>query len=190
MTRRKTKPVVDVVDVLVCGSACAILVLTSLAVRACEATAQAQHRVPAHVMLARTCVSERGWLVDTDDCRAIGEVAQTRMARTGDSWASALRALSPRLHGRARVHRAWIRELTEDGERPRSLRGVSWTELRPAWMATLEEARAIVSGEAGRVCAEVPRAWGSVADIARRARTRRFARVDCGWTRNAFGEWR
>jgi hypothetical protein len=58
-----------------------------------------QARPTAAVMLARTCVSERGWSVETDDCGMIYAVARGRAERGGVSIVAALRALSPWLYG-------------------------------------------------------------------------------------------
>lgn len=121
------------------------------------------------VLLARTCVSERGWRTDTDDCAAIHLVASARAIRFGVSIRASIRALSPRLHGDpCSVSRRWLCDLEEDGHRPEGWERASWTRRRPQWLATLDEARRLLSGEAGLVCSEVPSAWGDDRDVARR----------------------
>jgi len=143
------------------------------------------------LMLARSCVSERGWRTETDDCAGIASVVRRRMARTGETWRRALRALAPRLHGTAPLgRRAWLRGLDEDGEQPEHWpRGPSWATHRDAWIATLEEARGLIDEPATR-CAEEPSAWGSVDDVRRRESVAvRWVDVDCGVTLNRFGYW-
>lgn len=64
-------------------------------------------------------------------------------------------------------------------------------ERRPLWLATLDEARAIIRGDIGSPCVERPSRWGSITDITRgRRRGGRWVRVDCGETVNRFGHWR
>lgn len=146
------------------------------------------------VLLARTCVSERGWRIETDDCAAIYEVALARAAVSGDSLRDAICDLSPHLHGGV-VTRAWLQDLRSDGERPRGL-GAPWERLRhgglisrrEAWMVTVEEARELIGGFRGRVCELEVRAWGSDADLRRRRLAGlRWVEVECGDTFNHFG---
>lgn len=150
----------------------------------------------AALLLARTCVSERGWRTETDDCAAIGAVARYQARARGVSLAGALRALSPRLHGSpCSVSRTWLCTLDPDGGRPAGL-GAPWARVvaslgrsrRDAWLATLAEARAIVAGTVPDPCAAEVRAWGSEADVRRRRLAGYGWRdVDCGDTRNRFG---
>lgn len=160
-------------------------------------------RAQVDVMLARTCVSERGWRADTDDCAAIYEVAADRVARgVSESIEGALRALSRRLHGTpCSVSRSWLCDLDEDGHRPRGMR-VPWERSlghglgsrQAIWFFTLGEATLLVGGlslptrEPGPVCAEPPRAWGSDEDLRRRRLAGyRWVEIDCGNTINHFG---
>lgn len=164
----------------------------------------------AALLLARTCVSERGWRTETTDCRAIAEVARHRVDARGVSLEVAIRQLSPRLHIEGVVARPWILDLADAGNRPDGLR-TTWTEprcavrriaghcpddsvlpsRRDAWLATLDEARRIVAGELPSPCAERPSRWGSRADVARGRRSGHvWVPVDCGETRNRFGHWR
>lgn len=181
------------------------LLLPSIAVAQCPAELR---DVPTHVLLARTCVSERGWRAETNDCAAIAEVAQLYAVTHAVPVRSALCALSPTLHGadEEAVGRRWLRDLAADGHRPRHLR-VAWEAERcsaprvsgrcpaghalPArrdvWLATVAEAEALLTS-ARNVCAEPPRTWGSDSDLARRRRTGfGWREVDCGLTVNHFG---
>lgn len=165
--------------------------VVSLCVSTCSV--RAQHE-PDFLLLARSCVSERGWRTDTDDCAAIAEVVRDRMDRRDESFSSSIRALAPRLHGGTITDRLWLLDLDEDAHRPAGL-GVSWTrprgELpsrREAWLATLDEARSILAGTRPSPCVERPRHWGSRADVARRrARGFRWVSVDCGNVVNLYG---
>ena len=143
-------------------------------------------------MLARTCVSERGWAVESDDCAAIYAVALRRVDARGSTLVAALRALSPTLHGDGELRRPWLRHLERDGRRPRGWRAASWERHRPLWLATLAEADALVSGARTHRCAELPSAWGSRTDV-RLALARdpslRWVDVDCGSTRNRVGRY-
>lgn len=146
------------------------------------------------LVLARTCVSERGWELETDDCSAIYAVALRRIEIRGGTLFQALRQLSPRLHGRTAIRRAWLRGLNRDGDRPSSWPShVSWEHHRPLWLATLEEADALVAGERTHVCSELPSAWGSHEDVshvlAGHENMLRWVDVDCGNTRNRVGRW-
>lgn len=167
-------------------------VLIGALARSC--TAEAQHE-PDELLLARSCVSERGWRTETDDCAAIAEVVRARMERRGETFATAIRALAPRLHGGTIDDRLWLLDLDEDAHRPRGL-GATWdrertgglSSRRDAWLATLAEARAILAGEVPSPCVERPEHWGSRADVARRrARGFRWRTVDCGETANLYG---
>ena len=143
------------------------------------------------VMLARTCVSERGWSVDTDDCAAIADVVRARMERREQPFRSALRALAPRLHGGTIVRRLWLLDLDDDAHRPRRWPGLPWDGVhRDAWTATLAEATAILAGERVSPCMERPAHWGSVADLTRRRAAGyrwRDARCPGAVFRNRFG---
>lgn len=163
----------------------------SLVLAGCIGVASAQ-RDDAGLLLARTCVSERSWAVETDDCSAIYAVALRRVEVRGGTLGSALRALSPTLHGEGELRRPWLRHLERDGRRPRGWRAASWERHRPLWLATLAEADALVAGERTHRCAELPSAWGSRADV-RLALSRdpslRWIDVDCGDTRNRVGRY-
>lgn len=183
------------------------LVVAAILYAALVATAGGQERPDPVVMLARTCVSERGWRIDTNDCSAIGEVVAERVARVyahlsqRDAWVAALRDLSPRLHGDAPIAREWIRELGPASRRPPSWPGGRWT--RPAWCgpddderpcdvarrddwtATLAEAQDVYAGTShgpdgspGPVCVRPPVAWGSEADVRARERLGRARWVE------------
>lgn len=190
-----------------------LALVLSLLQRAVAARARAQcpeelRDVPTHVLLARTCVSERGWRAETDDCAAIYEVVAEHARAHGMSTRSAICDLSPRLHGAdVELDRPWLRDLHEDGRRPRGLR-VAWerprcrgarvrgecpeelaeTPRREVWLATVAEAAALLAGGVEPVCASPPRAWGSDADL-RRRREQGFGwrEVECGETANHFG---
>ena len=151
----------------------------------------AQHE-DAALLLARTCVSERGWAVDTDDCSAIYAVALRRVEVRGGSISSALRALSPTLHGDGSVRRDWLRHLERDGRRPRGWRAASWERHRPLWLQTLGEADALLAGERTHRCVELPTSWGSRTDVRVHLAadpTLRWVDVDCGRTLNRTGRY-
>lgn len=167
----------------------AVLVLV-LAFMACV-VASAQHE-DAGLLLARTCVSERGWAVDTDDCSAIYAVALRRVEVRGGTIASALRALSPTLHGDGTVPRDWLQHLERDGRRPRGWRAASWERHRPLWLQTLDEADALLAGERTHRCVELPTSWGSRTDVRVHLAadpTLRWVDVECGNTRNRVGRY-
>lgn len=169
---------------------CALAVLYALIV----ATAVGQRRPDPALLLARSCVSERGWRVETDDCAAIAEVVRARSERTGEPFVEAIGELAPHLHGEDPLpRRRWLQHLDVDGARPRHWpRSASWERHAPAWQATLDEARALLAGERPSPCERTPSAWGSADDVRRRAALgrRRWVEIDCGDTRNRFGEWR
>lgn len=129
---------------------------------------------PDYLLLARSCVSERGWRTETDDCAAVAEVVRARMERRGVSFREAIRALAPRLHGGTITRRLWLLDLDEDAHRPARL-AAPWERpigagpsRRDAWLATLDEARRILAGEVPSPCLERPHAWGSAQDLERR----------------------
>jgi hypothetical protein len=149
-----------------------------------------------HVLLARTCVSERGWRTDTHDCAAIYETAMHRVTEHGVTIRSAIRALSPRLHGDpCSVGRSWLCDLAPDLHRPAALhahraapRRGGLPSRRSAWEATLVEAAALLTGSVPPVCPELPSTWGSDADLRRRRLAGyRWEEIDCGPTLNHFG---
>ena len=151
----------------------AIAVALVCALLAVAPVAEAQ---PDHVLLARTCISERGFRVETDDCAAIGLVVRARMERRGETFRDAIRALAPRLHGGTITSRTWLLRIEEDCRRPRGL-GATWDRARgdlpsrrDACLATMAEARAIVDGTRTLVCERMPEHWGSRADTERRRR--------------------
>jgi len=170
--------------------ACALVACVGLVpvLRLASADADAADDETAAVMLARTCVSERGWAVESDDCAAIAEVVRGRMERTGESWVEALGELSTRLLGDAPIGRPWLRGLVDE-RRPDGWRLARWESHRDAWLRTLEEARALIAEER-RVCSSAPVSWGSADDVRRRAgRGARWHEVECGETLNRFGWW-
>ena len=153
------------------------------------------------VMLARTCVSERGWRTETDDCAAIGAVVLGRVARLGGTVRQSIRALSSVLHHPVPeehpIDRPWLRHLHADARYPRGLHA-TWTEprrgglpsRRDAWLATLREAEGILDGSVPSPCAEVPVSWGSDRDLALgQMRGGRWHHVACGAVANHFGWW-
>lgn len=168
----------------------ALMVIGFTAIIWLSSSARAQSTPDDATLLARSCVSERGWRHETDDCAAIADVVRTRMASHGQTFAAALSSLAPRLHRGLPIGRTWLQDLHPDGRRPRGWRRASWTRRRADWLATLEHARAILAGEVASRCAEPPRAWGSRLDV--RAGERRghvWRSIDCGETRNLFGRW-
>lgn len=144
------------------------------------------------VMLARSCVSERSWRVESSDCAAIAAVVQTRVSIRGGTFEDSLRALAPRLHGGTTTRRRWLLDLDADAHRPEGF-PVRWNgRNRDAWIATMFEAQAhleaIRDDNFASPCASPPRAWGSHADVARRReRGFRFVEIECGDTHNMFG---
>jgi hypothetical protein len=169
----------------------AVLVAVAVAL-ACAVLAVAPASAQSDaLLLARSCVSERGWRVETDDCAAIAEVVRARMDRRGEPFRDAMRALAPRLHGGTITSRLWLLDLDEDAHRPHALGPAAWSGMRrDAWIATLAEARAILAGEVASPCAERPEHWGSAADIRRRYRAGyrwRDAVCTCATFANRFG---
>lgn len=147
------------------------LVLACALLSAAPAEAQADH-----VLLARTAISERGFRTDTDDMAGIALVARARMERRGETFAQAIRALAPRLHGGTITARLWLLDIDEDCHRPRGI-DATWEtprgerpSRRDACLATMAEARAIVDGTRSLACERTPEHWGSRADTERRRR--------------------
>lgn len=163
-----------------------------IATLAAIAHGQADDDCEACLLLARTCVSERSWRVDTADCGAIFAVALHRSTSRGITMARALRDLSPRLHGTGPIPRPWLRYLEPGGSRPRMWpRGASWARRRVQWLQTYQEASELVAGSRAHPCAGNPVSWGSAADLRRgRARGLVWEGVACGRTANFFGTWR
>lgn len=167
-----------------------VLMWLALIVILLVSTGRAQERPDDATLLARSCVSERGWRHETDDCAAIAEVVRVRMGTHEQTFAEALASLAPRLHRGRPIARTWLQDLHPDGRRPRGWRRASWTRRRADWLATLEHARAILAGEVASRCAEPPRAWGSRLDVRAGERAGHVWRsIDCGYTRNVFGRW-
>lgn len=138
--------------------ACAVLVVPV------DASAQSDE-----TLLLRSCVSERSWRVETDDCVIVAEVVRARMERRGETFGAALRALAPRLHGGTIAARRWLLDLDVDCHRPAEWpRTASWERRRPACEATVAEVRAILAGERVSPCVERPAHWGSRDDVRRR----------------------
>lgn len=139
------------------------------------------------VELARTCVSEAGWMPG-DDCRAIGETLRGLARRRRVSVAAAARLASPRLAA-CRINRRWLCGLDEAAREPAGWpSSVRWSAHRGRWLAVLALARRIVDELEPTTCADVPITWGSAEDWRRaRARGARLRVVECGATRNLFG---
>jgi hypothetical protein len=167
----------------------AIALALLLGVILCWLPSQASAQDEA-LMLARTCVSERGWRVDTNDCAAIYEVALNRATSRGIPLARAMRELSPRLHGAGPMARLWLRGLEANGRRPWAWPAASWARHRPMWLATYDEALELVAGAREPVCERPPVSWGApwIVD-ARERRGGRWEAVACGETLNSYGRW-
>lgn len=173
---------------------CASVVAWLLAMAAAWAVLSGVASAQPEVMLARTCVSEAGW-DNTADCRAIAQVVRWRVRTRGESPSLAIRLLSPRLHGSpCAASRSWLCHLSADLSRPEGMTA-PWTRpipslgmsRRDAWARTIAVAAdALVATEGP--CSPEPHAWGSDADLRRRARTGfRWLPSDCGTTFNHFG---
>lgn len=164
--------------------------------------------VPDHVLLARTCVSERGWRIETNDCRALYEVALVQATiisrdHPGYEVRDAICDLSPHLHTGEITRRRWLLDLEEDAHQPEGWTGARWTRRegcgddregrcrvarREDWIATLEETRVLFSDGEPRVCERPPRAWGSTDDLVRRRRCGyTWVEIECGDTENHYG---
>jgi len=189
---------------------CFLLIGTSLALAWCgPPPATAQERDISDVLaLARMCRHEagfpamrRGQWTFSDDCPAIYAVL-TRVqrslarARGGASLADAARAYSRgRAFDQARQDAACdVAWLDETGSEPGCWRaGVPWARRRGAWLALVEHARRIVSGEVAHQCSAAPHHWGcgevqtarGCRDHERAARAG-WERVSCGSSLNYF----
>lgn len=120
-------------------------------------------------LLLRSCISERGWRTDVDDCVIVAEVVRARMERRGETFAQSIRALAPRLHGGTITHRRWLLDLDVDCHRPDGWpRSASWERHRDACLETVAEVRAILTGSLVSPCTERPAHWGSRDDVRRR----------------------
>jgi hypothetical protein len=120
-------------------------------------------------LLLRTCISERSWRTDVDDCVIVAEVVRARMERRGETFAQSIRALAPRLHGGTIAHRRWLLDLDVDCHRPDGWpRSASWERHRDACLETVAEVRAILAGSLVSPCTERPAHWGSRDDVRRR----------------------
>lgn len=164
---------------VVVSSATLAAVLDSCAARADEE--------PAHVTLARTCVSEASWTaIESGDCAAIATIAR-RVGR-GDV-ALGLRRYARSAHNQnRRDSRRWVAFLGNSPEKPEGWpERLSWEHHVPAWEHVLDGSQRILNGEIHHRCTEEPWHWGGAADHWRAVRNR-WRRIDCGPTRNEF--WR
>lgn len=181
---------------------CVVIAFAVVATQ-CETTAHAQDIDRAYpdeeatiLALARVCWSERDARVDTNDCAAIAQVTRTRAALTKRTLLEQLRAYSPEAtaaQDTERERQRWVSQLRLDAEQPdewsvmnarregRGLRPLPWRSIRARWIATIEEARALLNTER-RVCTEPPSHWGGTMDAA----PRHWVRIDCGRTVNRF----
>lgn len=143
--------------------------IAAVAVALVVMTASGARAQSDETLLLRTCISERGFRTDVDDCVVVAEVVRARMERRGETFGDALRALAPRLHGGCRVSRPWLCDLDVDCHRPAGWpRSASWARRQAACEATVAEVRAILAGERVSPCTERPAHWGSRSDVARR----------------------
>lgn len=146
--------------------------------------------------LARICVSEAGFQVETPDCAAIHRVLVERRGR--GSLLRIMRLYSDSTFDREREdRRRWIAWLHPSGKKPRgwpeeTTKGTphpSWKGYRSQWLAVYEHAGAILRGEVEPPCERAPHHWGMRGGIdLENAREGGWNEVDCGDTMNAF--WR
>ena len=161
---------------------------------ACTARADEE---PAHVTLARTCVSEASWnAIESGDCAAIAAVAK-RVGR-GDV-ARGLRLYARSAHNQNRRDaRRWVAFLgnysalsnsSTEANYPEAPEGwpahLSWERHAPYWQHVLDGAQRILSGEIQHRCTETPWHWGGAMDRWRAVRNR-WRQIDCGPTHNEF----
>ena len=173
------------------------LVLACALLSAAPAEAQADH-----VLLARTCVSEAGWISPTD-CPAILAVIRGIADRDGVSFRRAWALASPRL-AECSVNRRWLCGLVERCTEPANWPRVvverdgtvrphpPWSAFRARCVEAMSAAAYFMAHEAdGPPCETPPRSWGSWGDVAAREplSDRTWVPVDCGETVLAFGEW-
>jgi hypothetical protein len=113
---------------------------------------EAQRTVPPEVIHARACVGELGWSAPDEACVAIVEVHRRRAALTGLSPESVAVRYSAALRRPPR-HRAWVRELADRSEAPRSWpSGPSWARARERFSALVNVARDALTAEPETVC--------------------------------------
>jgi hypothetical protein len=146
------------------------------------------------VTLGRVCASEAGLphrAADRDgwtfapDCAAILAALRVQAAALGETWRRRADAYSGRATGARRaLRRPWLAELDEAGTEPRAWPArphLRWIAARPAWLALLEHARALLREPSTCRASD----WCAPA-LVPRALALGLVRVDCGATRNAF----
>lgn len=164
--------------------------------------------IPAHLVLARICVSEAGWdCFESGDGLAIHEVLLRGAARRDTTYVDFARTYSPRATGAVPSRlRPWVGGLREDGEAPSSWPRVvtrtrhdgsvavdphpPWSRYRGLWLAVLARARSVTALTLEGVgdwspCARSVHDWGGAMDRARAERIGLIP-VDCGETSNDF----
>ena len=176
--------------------AIAVALVCALLAVAPVAEAQADH-----VLLARTCVSEAGWMAP-QDCAAIAAVIQGIADRDGVSFRRAWALASPRL-AECSVSRRWLCGLVERCTEPADWPRVvverdgrvrphpPWSSYRARCLAVMDSA-AFILAHPGGFCRELPRSWGDDRDVRIRERIsaeRTWVDVDCGETILRFGAW-
>lgn len=162
----------------------AFAIVASQLLDACSARADQE---PAHVTLARTCVSEASWTaIESGDCAAIATIA--RRVGHGDVALGLRRYARPAHNQNRRDARRWVAFLGNSPGKPEGWPArLSWERHAPYWQRVLDGSRRILDGEIRHRCVEEPWHWGGPMDHARAVRNR-WRRIDCGPTRNEF--WR
>lgn len=139
--------------------------------------------------LARVCVAEAGWEVDTRDCAAIVHVLQRRARARHVALERMVRLYSSRHFDPRRTDpRRWIADLRLAAERPDGWPSHAlWEHHRARWLETIEHVRDVLRGELDDPCDGAADHWGMRhgPDL-ERARRAGWRLLDCGETRNAF----
>lgn len=144
--------------------------------------------------VARVCVNEAGFNLETNDCAAIFHVIKYHADRRGISLSDMARRYSSSVFNLDRPHRTWVPNLRGDLRRPRGW-NPSWDwdgHGKKRWMDRLSEVESLSAGQLENPCPYEVFHWGSPGHPVDAARIKRgvdrgfWHPVDCGPTLNVF----
>lgn len=141
--------------------------------------------------LARICISESGWQLETWDCRLIFEVLSGRSG-TGHLTMGIMRRYSTATFNRRRTdRRRWVPFLNAEFREPRHWQEtvtVPWFVYREAYRHTYNYAGYLIRHEPNYPCTMPVHHWGARGWRVRQREREGWRRVECGMvpTRNQF----